>query len=104
MRALSFAECPLAGSACRVQEQDLWVKVFVTVMQPRVIGKEGTSMEEMTLSYWPVGQSVGHFLNDGYKRAQPTLGGISPGQLLLGCLKIQAEQTMGSKTVNRILL
>lgn len=59
LRALSFAECPLAGSACRVQEQDLWVKFFVTVMLPRGIGKEGTSMEEMTLSYWPVGQSVG---------------------------------------------
>lgn len=59
MRALPFAECPFAGSACRVQEPDLWVTVFVIVTQARVIGKEGISMEEMTQSYWPVGQSVG---------------------------------------------
>lgn len=35
----------------------LWLVFIVTMTQPRVTCKEGTSVEEILRSYWPVGMS-----------------------------------------------
>jgi hypothetical protein len=48
-----------------------------------------------------VGKLEGFFLiSDGWGRAQPIVGGVIPGMVVLGCIRKQAEQTMGSKPVS----
>ena len=41
-------------------------------------------------------------INDRWGRAQPTVGGASPEQMILGCIRKQAEQAMGSKPASSV--
>ena len=50
---------------------------------------------------WPVGKSVGNFL-EGCERAQLNVFSATPGLSVLGALRKQAEQAMMSKPVSSI--
>lgn len=49
----------------------------------------------------PAGKPVRQFfIRDGCRRAQPTTGGATPSQVVLGCIRRQAEQAVGSQPVH----
>ena len=55
--------------------------------------EERTSSEELPQLDWPVGMSVVIFLTSDYcGRAQPTVGGTTPEEIVLGYLKKQGWQ------------
>ena len=61
------------------------------------------SIKELPLAYWPIGVSVGLFLfNDLLGRDHPTIAG-TPEQVVLGCIRKQAEKAIESKSVSNIL-
>lgn len=53
-------------------------------------------MEKIPTSDWPAGKYMeGIFLiSDWCRKAQPTGSGTTPVQMVLGCIKKQAEQAM----------
>lgn len=58
--------------------------VFVNLTQNGVIFEEGGSMEKMPPPEWPVGKPVQQVLIDnGCGRIQLTMGGSTPGQVVL---------------------
>lgn len=66
---------------------------FFNLIQTRVILEKGTC--------WPVCMSVEYFLiNDWCGRTQPAVGSAAPGQVVLGCIRKQTEQTTESKPVS----
>lgn len=64
--------------------------------------EERMSVEALPPSYWPVGVSIGLFLDDrlmweGGGRAQPTVGGPISGQVSLRCIQKASEQAQERK-------
>lgn len=53
-------------------------------------------MEQMPPSDWPVGKSMGHFL------VMTGVGGATPGQIIISCIRKQAKQVPGNKSVSSI--
>lgn len=54
----------------------------------------GTSVENMLPSHWPVARPV---INDPHESTQPTVGGDTPGQVVLDDVLKQVQKTMESK-------
>lgn len=50
---------------------------YVNSKQARVIWKEKTSIDKMSLPDWPVVKPIIHFLDDWYLRTQLTIGSIT---------------------------
>lgn len=77
---------------------------FFNLTRARVTWEEKGSIKELPSPDWPVNVSVGIVLiNDYCGRTLPTVGGVTPRQVVLNfCLRIQAEQTMGSKPINSL--
>jgi hypothetical protein len=58
---------------------------FISLIHTKVIWEEEASVEKILFIRLPVGKSVGTFLiNDYCGRSQPTVGGTTPGQVVLG--------------------
>jgi hypothetical protein len=60
---------------------------FGSLDTARAICEEVTSIEELLLSDWPVGNPVEHFLDQWLMRVQPTVGGATPKYVDLGSVK-----------------
>lgn len=79
------------------------VSLFVTLTQARATQQEGTSIEELLLSDWPVGKPLGHFFNSWLiAGARTTVGDATPEQVDLGCLWKQAELDLRSRLVSSV--
>lgn len=91
-----------------INQIDKWSKVLVLChwTQTRVIWEEKTAnWEDVPIklicgqaSLWSI-----FLVNDCCGRAQNTLGGINPRQMVLTCLRKQAEQATGSRLVSSTL-
>ena len=84
-QVLGLKACATTGCFC------------VDLIQARVIREVGASFEEMP----PLDLAIKH--SDQWERAQPIVGGAIFGLVVLGSIRKQAEQVMGSKPVSSIL-
>lgn len=68
----------------------------------RVIWEKGVLIEEFPSSERPIRKSTGLFL-DGCWRTQPIVCGVTPGCVVLNCVRKTVEQAKGSKPESSIL-
>lgn len=80
------------------------VLVFVNVTQARVIWEEELQLRKTSPSYGPTTSLWGIFLfSDQSGRAQATVVGAIPGQVVLSCIRKQTQQVVMSKSVHSTL-
>ena len=77
--------------------------VFVNLVQSRVTWEGGAPQLRNYLHKIGLWKLV-FLVNDGCGRTQPAMGSAIPGQVVLGCMKKQAEQATQSKAVTSIPL
>lgn len=81
--------------------------VVINSTQTRVSweGNASIPLDRLPSSLWSVVLSRGYFLTDDwFGRTQLTVGGTGLKQVILGCVRQQAEQAMESTSVRRIPL
>lgn len=68
----------------------------------RVIWEKGVLTEEFPSSERPIGKSTDPVF-DGCWRTQPIVGGVTPGCVVLNCVRKTVEQAKDSKPESSIL-
>lgn len=71
--------------------------IFCQLDISQTILSRGILIESMLPSYWPVRETIIHFLdsNSWHERNHPTVGNVTPELLALGCLRKQVEHASG---------